>query len=371
MRHGLLLVMSTIFKVRGGIPRFNQLLCLALDQLCPVLDLRVHVVSQDDSIDDYRGHGEPWQHARFVPGGGRLGLIGRSIATCARERPDLMLIGLLGMTPLGLPCLPFVRGGYGFVAHGTESWHEKRWSRRFAARRARFAFAVSRDTARALTRSTGLSPGAIRLMPNTLSPDFQTTPAAPSSARGPESLELLTVARLWAEQGMKGVDHTIQAVARLVDRYPDLRYRIVGKGSDKPRLMQLAQSLGLGERVVFEQDLTDEQLVEAYSRCTAYVMPSGQEGFGIVFLEAMRYAKPCIGGNAGGTPEVIEDGRTGFLVPFGDVDRLVTALASLLGDADLRRTLGEAGRVRLLEHFTFDRFRDRLEGYLRELLPQD
>jgi glycosyltransferase involved in cell wall biosynthesis len=170
---------------------------------------------------------------------------------------------------------------------------------------------------------------------------------------------------------MKGVDHTIQAVARLADRYPDLRYRIIGKGSDKPRLMQLAQSSGLGERVVFEQDLTDEQLVEAYARCTAYVMPSGQEGFGIVFLEAMRYAKPCIGGDAGGTPEVIEDGRTGFLVPFGDVDRLVTALDALLGDADLRHRLGEAGRARLLERFTFDRFRDRLEGYLRELLPRD
>lgn len=371
MTRGLLLVMSTIFQVRGGIPRFNQLLCLALDQLCPVLDLRVHVVSENDSFDDYRGHGEPWQYAQFVPGGGRVGSIRRSVATCVRERPDLMLIGLLGMTPLGLACLPVVRGGYGFVSHGTESWHEPRWSRRFAARSARFAFAVSRDTARALTRSTGVRPEAIRLMPNTLSPDFELAPATPAATRSPDGPELLTVARLWAEQGMKGVDHTIQAVARLAERYPDLRYRIVGKGSDKPRLMQLAQSLGLGEKVLFEQDLTDEQLIEAYARCTAYVMPSGQEGFGIVFLEAMRFAKPCIGGDAGGTPEVIEDGRTGFLVPYGDVDRLVTALDSLLADADLRRTLGEAGRARLLERFTFDRFRDRLEGYLRELLPRN
>ena len=58
-------------------------------------------------------------------------------------------------------------------------------------------------------------------------------------------------------------------------------------------------------------------------------------------------------------------------MPFGDVDRLVVALDTLLGDADLRRSLGEAGRARLLERFTFDRFRDRLEGYLRELLPRD
>ena len=95
------------------------------------------------------------------------------------------------------------------------------------------------------------------------------------------------------------------------------------------------------------------------------------ERFGLVLAEANAAGVPVIAMNLGSCGEVIEDGRTGFLVPFGDVDRLVVALDTLLGDADLRRSLGEAGRARLLERFTFDRFRDRLEGYLRELLPRD
>jgi glycosyltransferase involved in cell wall biosynthesis len=70
----------------------------------------------------------------------------------------------------------------------------------------------------------------------------------------------------------------------------------------------------------------------------------------------------------GGTPEVVEDEQTGLLVPFGDVDALERALDRLLADGDLRRRMGIAGRQRLLTHFVFDRFRERLEGYLRELL---
>ena len=98
------------------------------------------------------------------------------------------------------------------------------------------------------------------------------------------------------------------------------------------------------------------------------MLPSGQEGFGIVFLEAMRYSKPCIGGNTGGTPEVIEDGRTGILVPFGDEPALATALERLLGDPELRLEMGRAGRQRLAERFVFERYRDRLAVILREML---
>ena len=80
MAHKIVLVLSTIFKVRGGIPRFNQMLCMALDQLCPRLDLDVSVISQDDSMDDYRENGAPWEHARLVPGDGQLRLTLRTLS---------------------------------------------------------------------------------------------------------------------------------------------------------------------------------------------------------------------------------------------------------------------------------------------------
>ena len=358
------LVLSSVFETRGGIPRFNQMLCLALDRIGPTAGLDVTVISQSDGLEHYREYGSPWRHVRFVAGGGRAGLIRRTLAHCVRKRPDLMLVGLLGMAPLGALCRPWLRRGFGFVAHGTEAWLEPRVSRRWAARRARRVFAVSRDTAQAIVRSTGVDAAAVRILHNTLDPSFA-VPAAdePVAERG---LEVLTVSRLWAEENMKGVDHSLEAFARLAGRYPEARYRIVGKGSDKPRLQALARSLGLAERVRFEEDVPDEQLASRYRDCALFVLPSGQEGFGIVFLEAMRFAKPCIGGAVGGTPEVVRDGETGLLVPFGDREALTAALDRLLGDAELRRTMGLAGRRRLLEHFMFDRFEERLAGHLDE-----
>jgi len=359
--------LSTIFKMHGGIPRFNRTLCLALDELAAEMGFEGRVLSQDDSRLDYERAGAPWKRLRFVAGGGgpyRLSL--RTAAACL-ERPDILIIGLLGMTPLGLACRPLVGRGYGFVAYGTEAWHEGRFSRRLAARRARLVFAISKDTGAALRRSIGLAADRVRWLPPALDPTLDRLASSPAlSAPVEDHLELLTVSRLWAEELRKGVDHALAAFARVAPRYPGARYRIVGQGSDGPRLRALAGSLGLGERVVFEEDLSDRELADRYRRCSIFVLPSGQEGFGIVFLEAMRFGRPCIGGRAGGAPEVIEDGRTGLLVDFPDGAGLEAALDRLLGDPELRRQMGEAGRRRVEEGFTFQRFRERLRQGLTE-----
>jgi len=359
--------LSTIFKVEGGIPRFNQALCRALDELAEEMGFEGRVLSQDDSRLDYERSGASWRRLEFVPGGdGPYRLSLRTAAECFRRRPDVLIVGLLGMTPLGLACRPLVRCGYGFVAYGTESWHEPRLSRRIAARRAHLVFAVSNDTAAALGRSTGVSPGRIRWLPGCLDPALERWASTAQAVRMDDAPELLSVSRLWAEELRKGVDHAIRAFARLAPRHPRARYRIVGKGSDKPRLQALAASLGLGDRVIFEEGLSDRELADRYRKCSIFVLPSGQEGFGIVYLEAMRFAKPCVGGCAGGAGEVIEDGRTGFLVGFLDPEGLEAALDRLLGDPGLRSRMGEAGRRRVEETFTFDHFRGRLREGLAE-----
>jgi phosphatidylinositol alpha-1,6-mannosyltransferase len=426
MRHKLVVSLSMLFKVHGGMPRFNQMLCLALDDLAPSLGLDVKVVSQEDETEDYRSHGAPWRHIVFVdsdsrrdglfaktgslvrvvrrlrpttggsPGGAEPGgtheqliqrwqssrgegtgpeklasVSWRTWSLCRRERPDLLLLGLLGMTPLGVVCQPWLGRGFGFVAHGTECWLEPRRSRRWAARRASFAFAVSGNTADSLSDVTGMARERIHLLPNTLAPALELPPldeGMPRTEGGRGGPRLLSVARLWAEERMKGIDHTLEAFAGLLEHHPEAYYRVIGKGSDKPRLQRLAETLGISHQVGFEEDLTDDELSKAFRDCDIFVLPSGQEGFGIVFLEAMRFGKPCIGGAAGGTPEVIEDGISGLLVPFGDEAALKQALARLMGDADLRVRIGRAGRRRLEERFVFPRFRERLEAHLRRLL---
>jgi glycosyltransferase involved in cell wall biosynthesis len=365
MSSRLLVVLSTVFKVRGGIPRFNQMLCRAIDELAPELGIEATVISQDDTAEDYRRAGSPWRNLEFVAGGGPLRLAWRSLRASLRERPDLMLIGLLGMTPVGVLCKPLLRGGFGFVAHGIEVWDEPRISRRLAGRQASFAFAVSRHTAGSVERTLGLPAAAIRRLPNTLDPAFEASRVEPG-AEG--NLELLTVSRLWKSEERKGVDNALEAFARVAGGHPKAVYRIVGEGTDKPRLQGLAESLGLGDRVIFEEHLSDEELAARYGRCAAFVLPSGQEGFGIVFLEAMRFGKPCVGGDAGGTPDVIVDGETGYLVPYGDVEALAAVMDRLLGDPGERRRLGLGGQMRLEAEFTFPRYRERLGRHLAELL---
>ena len=362
-------VLSTIFKVHGGIQRFNRTLCLALDELAAEMGFEGRVLSQDDSRLDYERAGAPWKRIRFVPGGGGPYRLSLRTATACLDRPELLLVGLLGMTPLALACRPLLRRGYGFVAYGTESWREGRASRRLAARRARLAFAISKDTAAALQRATGVREDRVRWLPPALDPAFERLAAGPAGPAPPtDRAELLTVSRLWAEEVRKGVDHAIVAFSRLAPKHPGAVYRIVGKGSDKPRLQALAASLGLGDRVIFEEDLSDQELADRYRRCSVFVLPSGQEGFGIVFLEAMRFARPCVAGRAGGAPEAVEDGRTGLLVDFRDAAGLEAALDRLLGDPELRRRMGEAGQSRVARDFTFDRFRDRLRQPLAEWL---
>ena len=96
-------------------------------------------------------------------------------------------------------------------------------------------------------------------------------------------------------------------------------------------------------------------------------MPSRGEGFGLVFIEAMARGRPVIGGAHGGTPEIIDDGVNGFLVPYGDVGQIVDRLARLLADDTLRREMGAQALAKARRDFTFSRFASELEAILREL----
>ena len=98
-------------------------------------------------------------------------------------------------------------------------------------------------------------------------------------------------------------------------------------------------------------------------------MPSAQEGFGIVFLEAMQYGKAVVAADYGGVPEVVQDGVTGTLVQYGNVSQLAQAIADLCLNVDLRTQLGRAGYDRLQENFTYPQFKKRLADILARELP--
>ena len=114
---------------------------------------------------------------------------------------------------------------------------------------------------------------------------------------------------------------------------------------------------GLAECVDFLGRITDLELSRLYRRAALFAMPSRQEGFGLVYAEALWHGLPCIGSTADAAPEVIEAERTGRLVPYGDAAALAPTLVELLTDPTLRRSWGEEGMRQARERFGYERFR--------------
>ena len=121
------------------------------------------------------------------------------------------------------------------------------------------------------------------------------------------------------------------------------------------------------KRVTFLSRLSYPEVAACYSACEIFALPSRGEGFGLVYLEAMARGKPVIGGAHGGAPEVIDDGKTGYLVQHGDVPQLAMSIETLLADPALAREMGARGRERLNRDFKFSVFAKSLKKILREL----
>ena len=168
---------------------------------------------------------------------------------------------------------------------------------------------------------------------------------------------LLSVGRL---QTRKGHDLMIQAVRQLTrEHHRSLRYVIVGDGLERSRLEALVDQCGVRQYVTFTGEVPSELLPHYYAACDIFVLPNrveqgDVEGFGIVFLEAAASGKPTVGGRSGGVPEAMADGVTGLLVGGTDVEELAATIERLMDSESLRRSLGEAGRVRAVREFSWE-----------------
>ncbi len=176
---------------------------------------------------------------------------------------------------------------------------------------------------------------------------------------------LLTVARLVPH---KGVDSVIEALARLGPTCADVRYLVIGRGSDGPRLRDLAVARGVADRIVWLEGVSDDELPAAYCAAAVYAGLSRAqgldiEGFGIALMDAAGAGLPVVAGASGGTAEAVRHEETGFRVPPEDPAAAADALTRLLGDPDLANRFGTAGRAWAVS----ERNWDRTVAMLREL----
>jgi len=157
----------------------------------------------------------------------------------------------------------------------------------------------------------------------------------------------------------------VEVFARIRGRVP-ARLVLVGDGPDRPQAVALAERLGVGKSVLF---LGKHAAVEELLACAdLFLLPSESESFGLAALEAMACGAPVVASNAGGIPEVVSHGETGFLFPVGDVEAMAEAGTALLTDEALWDRLSRNSRARAVEHFAAERVVPLYEAEYRRLV---
>jgi mannosyltransferase len=174
-------------------------------------------------------------------------------------------------------------------------------------------------------------------------------------------------------RAQKGSDVFVDAMCRLLPRYPD--YTAVLVGAITPEQMMFANDLrrrieaaGLKSRIVILGELSIAEVQRWYQRLSIYAFTSRNEGFGLTLIEAMAAGAALVAARAGAAELVVEDGVNGYLVPPGDVDALVAALEPLLRDPSLAAQLGARARRRVVEKFSLDAEADRIAAVYRTLV---
>jgi mannosyltransferase len=174
-------------------------------------------------------------------------------------------------------------------------------------------------------------------------------------------------------RAQKGTDVFVDAMCRLLPRYPDFTAVIVGavtveQTAFADELKKRIEAAGLASRIVITGELQIEQVQRWYQRLTIYAFTSRNEGFGLTLIEAMAVGAALVASRAGAAELVVEDGVTGVLTPTGDVDALVAALEPLMRDPASAAAMGERARARVLAEFSLDAEANRIAGVYRTLV---
>jgi phosphatidylinositol alpha-1,6-mannosyltransferase len=341
------IVASTEFFAPGGVQRVGRQMIAALGPVADVeawslCDSAVAPADPVAGLATFRlGAGSDWQLGAWA-----------LEAAARRGADDVLLLVHANLAPIALPWTMRQRRTVVFL-HGVEAWRRLSPVARTVLARADLV-ANSAYTAEQFTLSN---------------PEFSredvavcalgVEPQALDAAGGEDGGLALSVSRLSREDAYKGHERLIRVWPAVRAQVAAASLVIVGDGDDRGRLERLARDSGLASTIRFAGRVGDDELEGWYRRCALFVLPSPREGFGLVFLEAMRAGKPCVA-SPGAAESIVADGVTGLLVRSDADAPLVAALVQLFRDGALRRRLGDAGRQRFLDRFTLARFAERL-----------
>jgi glycosyltransferase involved in cell wall biosynthesis len=363
-----------IFEFKGGIQTYSALFLEALQSLYPDYSYDVFLKHDTRCLESCTFLNNTQFH---FTGAWPLSL--RTPIFAAQllgyglwQRPNLVIATHINFT-LAAYWLKRLTGiPYWAVAHGVDAWNIERPALRRALQHADRIISVSGYTRSRLHKEQNLDPAKLSLLYNTFDASRFQIALKPSyllqryqlTAENPI---ILTVARLDRSERYKGYDKIIQALPSIRQQIPNVRYILVGKGSDRLRIEQLIAQLNLQDCVILAGFIPDEELGDHYNLCDVFAMPSKGEGFGIVYLEALACGKPTLGGNQDGAIDALCHGQLGALVNPDSLEEITQTLMQILQGNYPQPILYQPEKLRqkVIETFGFERFKQTL-GKLME-----
>ena len=284
---------------------------------------------------------------------GRTRLAIALFAYLLKNRPQRVFCGHINLAPLIQTLCKPLGISYTVLTYGKEVWDTLPAIKQKALQHADRVWTISRYSRDRLCLANAIDSSRVDLLPCIVDGDTFTPGVKSSDLIERYQLAgakvLMTVARLWSGDPYKGVDVTIRALPEIIQSFPQVKYLVIGRGDDQPRLAQLAEDLRVSDRVIFAGFVSTEALADHYRLADAYIMPS-QEGFGIVYLEAMACGVPVLSGDADGSADPLQDGELGWRVPHRDPAAVAAACIEILKGED-PRCKGVWLRQTVLEHF--------------------
>jgi phosphatidyl-myo-inositol dimannoside synthase len=358
----VLMLLTDGFGGRGGIAKFNRDFLNALDA-CALVE-RVYAVPRliPQPIEEEIPEAVVYDREAAR---GRLAFLRRLVRHIWRNKQmDLVVCGHLHLLPAAWLMARLCGVRLALIVHGIEAWTpSQKFLTNWLAGRVDAVIAVSRYSARQFARWSKLPIEREFVLPNCVDLDmFRPQP------RDPALLEryglkankvILTIGRIASQERYKGFDKVIELMPRLLERFPDLKYLIVGEGDDRPRLKTKADGCGVAEHVVFTGEIPESEKVAHYNLADAFIMPSTGEGFGIVLIEAAACGVPVIGSQADGSREALRDGLLGRLVDPRKSEELIEAVTAVLQNPPHRARAGG------IDVFSTQRFREGVADWCR------
>jgi len=237
------------------------------------------------------------------------------------------------------------------------------------ARNATLVVTMSNYSLEKIKQFYGVDESKVRVVPNGVDPQKFKPLADLAAARrqfglGDEPCVLFVGSLI----PRKGLPFLVKAAEKIIKEHGETKFVIVGEGPLKSWLLGVVEVASLSRNFKFLGNLKENMLAAVYNCADLLVLPSIQEGQGIVLLEAEASAKPVVAFDVGGVNEAVRVGETGLLVNLGNVDGLAEAVIRLLSDENLRQKMGVNGRKFVLENYTWDICAEKMLSVYRELL---